>query len=84
MQRIDKNRPTPEWIAQLRERLPCETEMDRVLTRKLQRRAGPPYTPVSLDTLIQGTDALIRSQIKPLRFRQRTGGEIVQHIDVPY
>jgi aminoglycoside phosphotransferase (APT) family kinase protein len=64
MQRIDKNRPTPEWIAQLRERLPCETEMDRVLTRKLQRRAGPPYTPVSLDTLIQGTDALIRSQIK--------------------
>ncbi len=64
MQHVDKNRPTPEWIAQLRERLPCEAEMDRVLTRKLQRRAGPPYTPVSLETLVKGTEALIRSELK--------------------
>lgn len=59
---VDKNRPTHEWIEHLRKRYPCEKEIDRVLTRKLQRRAGPPYTPLSLETLIQGTEALIRSQ----------------------
>ena len=42
---VDKNRPSPEWIAELRRRFPCETEIDRVLTRKLERRAGPPYAP---------------------------------------
>ncbi len=63
MTRVDKNCPSPEWIAHLRARYPCEAEIDRVLTRKMQRRAGPPYAPVSLDTLVQGTQALIRSQV---------------------
>lgn len=63
MTRIDKNRPTQEWIAHLRQRYPCETELDRLLTRKLHRRAGPPYTPVSLETLVRGTEALIRSEL---------------------
>lgn len=61
---IDKNRPTHEWIEQLRKRFPCEKEIDRVLTRKLQRRAGPPYTPVTLETLVKGTEALIGSEVK--------------------
>ena len=64
MPRLDKNHPTHEWIAQLRERFPCEKEIDRVLTRKLQRRAGPPYSPLALTTLIEGTQALIRSELK--------------------
>ena len=51
---IDKNRPTHEWIEGLRKRFPCEKEIDRILTRKMQRRAGPPYSPVSLETLIEG------------------------------
>ncbi|PKO89843.1 MAG: phosphotransferase family protein [Betaproteobacteria bacterium HGW-Betaproteobacteria-12] len=63
MNRIDKDRPTHDWIEQLRRRFPCEREIDRVLTRKLQRRAGPPYAPVSLETLVQGTEALIRSEL---------------------
>ena len=64
MPRLDKNHPTHEWIAQLRERFPCEKEIARVLTRKLQRRAGPPYSPLALTTLIEGTQALIRSELK--------------------
>lgn len=61
---VDKNRPSPEWIAQLRARFPCEREIDRVLTRKLERRAGPPYRQLSLDALRDGTEALLRSQLK--------------------
>ena len=61
---IDKNRPTQAWIEELRRRYPCEKEIDRVLTRKMQRRAGPQYSPVSLETLVKGTEALIRSEVK--------------------
>ena len=64
MTRVDKNRPSPDWIEQLRQRFPCEAEIDRILTRKLKRRAGPPYTPVSLETLVQGTQALIAAELK--------------------
>jgi aminoglycoside phosphotransferase (APT) family kinase protein len=61
MTRVDKNHPTQAWIEQLRARFPCETEIDRVLTRKMQRRAGPPFAPVTLEALVKGTEALIRS-----------------------
>lgn len=63
MSLVDKNRPSPEWMAQLRARFPCETEIDRVLTRKLERRSGPPYQQLSLAALQAGTEALLRSQI---------------------
>ena len=62
MNRVDKNHPSEAWIASLRHRLPCETELDRVLTRKLLRRAGPPFQAVSLATLIAGVEALLRSE----------------------
>ena len=58
---LEKDRPTREWIESMRRRYPCETEIDRVLTRKLQRRAGPPYSPVSLDTMVQGLNALLKA-----------------------
>jgi aminoglycoside phosphotransferase (APT) family kinase protein len=61
---IDKNHPTHEWIEALRKRFPCETEIDRVLTRKMKRRAGPGYSPVTLETLVKGTEALIRNELK--------------------
>ncbi len=60
--RIDKDRPSPEWIASLRRRFVTETEIDRVLTRKMQRRSGPGFAPLKLETLVQGVDSLIRSQ----------------------
>ena len=59
---IDKDRPSPEWIAALRKRFPTEKEIDRVLTRKMERRAGPGYSPMPLGTLVEGTESLIRSQ----------------------
>ena len=63
MPSVDKNHPTREWIEHLRNRYPCETELDRILTRKQLRRAGPAYEPVSLETLIAGTTALLRSKL---------------------
>jgi aminoglycoside phosphotransferase (APT) family kinase protein len=60
---VDKSKPTPEFIDQLRRRFKCEKEIDRVLTRKLTQRPTSSYSPVSLDTLIRGTEALLRSEI---------------------
>lgn len=64
MQTIDKNHPSAAWIAHLREKFPCETVVDRVLTRKLQRRSGPPYTAVPLETLVKGVQALLTAELK--------------------
>ncbi len=61
---VDKNRPSAEWIAQLRKRFPCEKEIDRVLTRKLERRTGPPFEKLTLASLTSGLEALLRSQLK--------------------
>ena len=64
MKLIDKNNPSPAWIASLRQRYPCEREIDRVLTRKLERRAGPPYVPLSLATLSAGLESLLRNELR--------------------
>lgn len=63
MQSIDKNRPSPEFIAQLRKRFPTEREIDRVLTRKMERRAGPGYSPLPLEALVNGVQSLLGSQL---------------------
>lgn len=60
---IDKDNPSREWIASLRRRYPCETEVDRVLTRKLSRRATARYEPVRLDTLVRGVESLLRANL---------------------
>jgi aminoglycoside phosphotransferase (APT) family kinase protein len=64
MQGLDKNRPSAEWIASLRKRFPTEREIDRVLTRKMERRAGPGYTPMPLDKLVDGINSLLRASLK--------------------
>lgn len=61
---LDKNHPTPDWIETLRLRYPCEREMDRILTRKMQLRSGPAYSPVTLETLVAGTQSLLRNRIQ--------------------
>ncbi len=63
MQVMDKDRPSPEFISALRRRFPTEKEIDRVLTRKMERRSGPAYSPMPLGTLVDATQSLIRSQI---------------------
>jgi aminoglycoside phosphotransferase (APT) family kinase protein len=62
MDLIDKNKPSAQWIESLRQRYPTEREIDRILTRRLQRRAGPAYAPLDLHTLVEGVKALIASQ----------------------
>ncbi len=64
MELINKDHPSSAWIASLRERFTVEREIDRVLTKKMQRRGGPAYSPVSLETLIKGVNSLINSRIK--------------------
>lgn len=75
---IDKNRPTAQWIEHLRQRYPTESEIDHILTRRLQRRAGPGYSPLPLDTLVDGVKALIQArhgeQFKILEPRWLSGG----------
>lgn len=60
---IDKNRPSADWIASLRKRFGCEAEIDRVLTSKLERRAGPAYVPVSLDAMRASLTALLETRL---------------------
>jgi aminoglycoside phosphotransferase (APT) family kinase protein len=60
---LDKSNPARSWIDALRKRYPCETEIDRLLTRKMQGRPGKPYAPLSLETLAQATRALIAAHI---------------------
>jgi aminoglycoside phosphotransferase (APT) family kinase protein len=56
---INKDRPSPEWVASLRNRFPVEREIDRVLVRKLEQRTGPAFHAASLETLVEGAKALI-------------------------
>ncbi len=59
----DKDRPSPEWIASLRRRFPVEREIDHILTRKLERRAGPAYAPLGLQTLVDGVRKLLSQNV---------------------
>ena len=63
MPALDKNRPSPQAIADLRTRFPCEVEIDRFLSRKMQQRAGAGYVTQSLESLVAGSAALIRAHI---------------------
>jgi aminoglycoside phosphotransferase (APT) family kinase protein len=63
MQQIDKDRPSAQWINSLRERFPVEKEIDHTLTRKMERRSGPGYVPISLATLVENVESLLRAEI---------------------
>ncbi|MET0986803.1 MAG: phosphotransferase family protein [Steroidobacteraceae bacterium] len=58
---IDKDAPSPQWIAALRQQFPTEREVDRLLTRKLERRAGPGFQPPSFEVLVSGLRSLLRA-----------------------
>lgn len=64
MTSIDKNRPSPEFIARMRQQFVVEREVDRALTAKLEKRAGPAYTKLPLEALVKGVTSLIASQLK--------------------
>ncbi len=48
----------------MRQRYPTEREIDRILTRRLERRAGPGFAPLALHTLVDGVKALIAAHHK--------------------
>ena len=60
---IDKARPTPAWIETVRRAYPTEREWDAILTAKLKRRAGPGYSPLTVEAIVAGLEALLRAEI---------------------
>jgi aminoglycoside phosphotransferase (APT) family kinase protein len=67
--RPDKNRPSPEWIASLRARYAIEPQIDQLLTRKMQKRAGPGFTPIPLPKLAAAVEALVKSHLGTQSFK---------------
>ena len=55
--------PDADFIAQIRRKFPVEAEIDRVMTRKMERRSGPGYTPLALERVVDGAVALIKKDI---------------------
>ena len=55
--------PTPDFIADLRHRYATEAEIDRVLTRKMQARAGDAYKPVSFEQMVACLDTLLKRKL---------------------
>jgi aminoglycoside phosphotransferase (APT) family kinase protein len=58
-----RDRPTPAFIEDLRRRFPTERETDELLTRKMQRRAGPPYRQVEMQELLAPLRAMLSEHI---------------------
>src|SRR4051794_36211193 len=55
--------PPAELIEDMRRRFPTERETDAQLVRKLQRRGGPPYVPVTLEELAGGLRRMLAELI---------------------
>ncbi|MDM0032433.1 phosphotransferase family protein [Variovorax sp. J22P271] len=54
-----RDQPTEAFIEDLRRRFPTERETDELLTRKMRRRAGPPYRQASLDEMVGWLNAML-------------------------
>lgn len=63
MTAFDKDKPSPELIAHMRKQFVVEREIDRALTYKMEKRAGPPYTKLPLETLVSGLTSLIKAHL---------------------
>jgi len=61
---IAKHNPSQEWIASLRERFPTHASVDETLTRKLERRAGPPHRPQTVDTVVERLNAFLARRVE--------------------
>ncbi len=57
-----RSKPSAEFIAGVRKSFPVEPEIDRILTRKMERRSGPGYQGASIDVLKDGITSLVRSR----------------------
>ena len=67
---VNKSAPDAAWIEDLRRRFPVERELDRILTEKMRKRAGPGYTGIDLGMIAQGLDRLLEARIgRPFEVR---------------
>jgi aminoglycoside phosphotransferase (APT) family kinase protein len=73
-----RQHPSEAFIDELRKTYPTESEIDRVLTRKMQNRASKPYAPVGFSDMEKCLDRLLRRKLaKPFEVRNArwiTGG----------
>jgi aminoglycoside phosphotransferase (APT) family kinase protein len=56
-----RDAPSFEYVERMRRLFPTEAEMDRMLTRKMERRTHPPYAGVSLERMTGHLCAFLRS-----------------------
>ncbi|MBS0370532.1 MAG: phosphotransferase family protein [Proteobacteria bacterium] len=63
MQQPDKDHPSAAWISSLRQRFPTETEVDRILTRRQERRSGPAYKTLPLPELCGCLESLLHEDL---------------------
>jgi aminoglycoside phosphotransferase (APT) family kinase protein len=64
LQTVDKDQPSPQWIAAMRRQFQVEREVDRALTYKLEKRAGPAYSKLPLAALADAVTALIAANLR--------------------
>lgn len=56
---VERDQPSPEFLADVRHRFPTERETDELLIRKMERRGDPPYRRPSLAELSGYLHALL-------------------------
>ena len=59
-----RRRPDAALIDAIRERFPVEREIDKILTRKMHRRAGLSFQLPSLEALVTATTAMISARVR--------------------
>jgi len=60
----ERDRPDERFIETLRQWYPTEREIDRMLTRKMRRRDGPPFLDLSLAGVSAHLEAFLRDHVE--------------------
>ncbi len=58
-----RDRPTPEFIAEMSRRFETERETDQLLVRKLSRRNGETYQRIPMETLVENLTHMLTDKI---------------------
>lgn len=58
-----RNTPGTEFIETMRQWFPTESEIDMMLTKKMQRRSGPPFLDMSLDSVTGCVRSFLREHV---------------------
>ncbi len=61
----ERDHPTPAFIESMRSRYVVEPQIDELLTRKMQRRAGPPYRRITMAELLEALTGLLDARLGP-------------------